>query len=99
MGDDISDLHLPIPERIQLAISRLPTLTHADIPLQDACPICLSAFDAILEGKVAEGARGETPDSDELAGVTKLVACGHIFCRAWYVNGYSDCLTATRGTE
>lgn len=36
-----------------------------------------------------EGARGETPDSDELAGVTKLVACGHIFCRAWYVKSRS----------
>ncbi|KAL1937733.1 hypothetical protein VTO73DRAFT_12886 [Trametes versicolor] len=85
MGDDISDLHLSIQERIQLAISRLPTLTHVDIPLNDSCPICLSAFDAILEGKAVEGARGETPDSDELAGVTKLVACGHIFCRACLV--------------
>ncbi|KAI9069244.1 hypothetical protein FKP32DRAFT_1587046 [Trametes sanguinea] len=82
-----SDLHLPVEERIQLAISRLPTLTKDDVPIDDSCPICLNPFDAILQPKAGEatGDSEEPPELDELAGVTKLVDCGHVFCRACLV--------------
>lgn len=83
---EIAELHLTVQERIQLAISRLPALTKADIPIEDSCPICLNPFDAILDGKTREELGGEgTPNFDEPAGVTKLVGCGHIFCKAWCV--------------
>ncbi|CDO71385.1 hypothetical protein BN946_scf184908.g143 [Trametes cinnabarina] len=91
MGDELSDLHLSVQERIELAISRLPVLTKADIPIEDSCPICLNPFDAILEPKAADGAVESPPEADELAGVTKLVACGHIFCRAWWLQSLFAC--------
>ncbi len=82
---EVAELHLSVQERIHLAISRLPVLAKDDIPLDDSCPICINPFEAALEGKAHEGL-GEAPsESDELAGVTKLVGCGHIFCRAWCV--------------
>ena len=81
---DVSELHLPMQERVQLAISRLPHLSKGEIPLQESCPICLTPFDTILENVAAEDASEGVPlEQDEKAGVTKLVACGHIFCRAW----------------
>ncbi|KAI0368083.1 hypothetical protein BV20DRAFT_485864 [Pilatotrama ljubarskyi] len=85
MSDDISELHLTVQERIQLAITKLPTLSNAEIPLQESCPICLNSFDVIVEGKAIDEAGAEAPEPGELAGVTKLVACGHIFCRACLV--------------
>ncbi|TFK83889.1 hypothetical protein K466DRAFT_602477 [Polyporus arcularius HHB13444] len=82
---EVAELHLSVQERIHLAISRLPVLAKDDIPLDDSCPICINPFEAALEGKAHEGL-GEAPsESDELAGVTKLVGCGHIFCRACLV--------------
>ncbi|KAI0650250.1 hypothetical protein C8Q79DRAFT_942822 [Trametes meyenii] len=91
MGDDISELHLPVQERIPLIISRLPTLTKNEIPFEDACPICLNPFDLILEGKAAEAVGPQTPEADNGAGVTKLVACGHVFCRACLVEWIKGC--------
>ena len=83
---EIAELHLTVQERIQLAISRLPALKKADIPIDDSCPICLNPFEAILDGKTLEEFGGEgVPDSEELVGVTKLVGCGHMFCKAWFV--------------
>ena len=80
--DFVAELHLSMQERIRLAISRLPILTKAEIPPEDSCPICLNPFDAILEGNDQAEASG-APESDETAGVTKLVGCGHVFCRPW----------------
>ena len=82
---EVAELHLSVQERIQLAISRLPVLAKEEIPLDDSCPICINSFEAVLEGKVHEGLGEALLELDELAGVTKLVGCGHIFCRAWYV--------------
>ncbi|PIL36958.1 hypothetical protein GSI_00650 [Ganoderma sinense ZZ0214-1] len=79
---EIAELHLTVQERIQLAISRLPALTKADIPVEDSCPICLNPFDAILDGKTREELGEGGPES---AGVTKLVGCGHVFCKACLV--------------
>ncbi|KAI0677064.1 hypothetical protein C8Q78DRAFT_1000991 [Trametes maxima] len=91
MGDDISELHLPVQERIQLIISRLPTLTKEEIPSEDTCPICLNLLDAIYEGKAAEGVERQTPEAANEVGVTKLVACGHVFCRSCLVEWIKGC--------
>ncbi|KAI0751562.1 hypothetical protein C8Q80DRAFT_1157952 [Daedaleopsis nitida] len=85
MDQEVAELHLSVQERIQLAIDRLPALTKDDIPLDDSCPICINPFDAILDGKAREGLGEEAPQDDELAGVTKLVGCGHVFCKACLV--------------
>ncbi|KAH9900036.1 hypothetical protein C8Q73DRAFT_681852 [Cubamyces lactineus] len=95
-SDDISELHLPMQERVQLAISRLPILQKDEIPSEESCPICLIPFEAILENNATEGAsEGEPVERDETAGVTKLVACGHIFCRAclveWIQGRHGSC--------
>ncbi|KAI0723108.1 hypothetical protein C8Q76DRAFT_721605 [Earliella scabrosa] len=85
MENEVAELHLSVQERIQLAISRLPVLSKDEIPLDDSCPICINPFEAILDGKAREGLGEESPQDDELAGVTKLVGCGHIFCKACLV--------------
>ncbi|KAI0772058.1 hypothetical protein BD413DRAFT_548014 [Trametes elegans] len=77
-ADVAAELNLTTQERIQRAISRLPVLSKAEVPQNDPCPICLNPFDTLLDGKPVEAA----PDLEShLTGVTKLVACGHIFCR------------------
>ena len=63
---------------IQQAISALPTLTTTDIPLDDSCAICLTAFDAVL---AEEAEMKVSTQNKEDYGVTKLVDCGHMFCR------------------
>ncbi|KAI0824739.1 hypothetical protein BC628DRAFT_1495936 [Trametes gibbosa] len=76
-----ADLHLSIPERIELAISRLSILQAAEVSLEDACPICLSSFGSVPDGNAAEDSDAATPDADEVAVVTRLEGCGHVFCR------------------
>ncbi|TBU48996.1 hypothetical protein BD309DRAFT_948271 [Dichomitus squalens] len=98
---DIAEAHLTVQERIQLAISRLPSLTKEQIPTDDPCPICLNPFDSILDGKTREELGGDpAPDSDDLAGVTKLVGCGHIFCKAclveWIRGRHGSCPSCRR---
>ena len=80
----IAELHLSVPERIERAISLLPALIKAEIPQDDSCPICLNPFDTIFEGSsLTEITEEPTPAPGEIAGVTKLVGCGHIFCKPW----------------
>ncbi|KAF8076336.1 hypothetical protein FPV67DRAFT_1776870 [Lyophyllum atratum] len=71
---------------IRLTIDSLPTLTSQDLPdTEDSCPICLTAFSSIFL------------DTDPDAGVTKLVACNHIFCRKdlaqWIMSLHGNCPT------
>lgn len=74
-------LALTSEQRVEQAVQKLPTLSAQDIPLEDSCPICLLPFLSILSGENIEpGAPGE------LAGVTKLQGCGHVFCRLECVN-------------
>lgn len=57
------------------AISRLPDLSEKDVDnLDDSCPICLLSFRSLLDG-TAEEVLGESS-----MGLTKVEACGHIFC-------------------
>ncbi|KAH9849969.1 hypothetical protein C2E23DRAFT_836909 [Lenzites betulinus] len=89
MSDDILDLHLSLSERIERTISRLATLPASEVPLEDSCPICLTPFESILEDKGPEGTEGAIPDADQ--GITKLEACGHIFCRPCMVQWIQSC--------
>ena len=62
------------------AISRLPDLDEKDVEnLDDSCPICLLSFRSLLDG-TAEEVTGESS-----MGLTKVEACGHIFCMHEYV--------------
>jgi len=61
-------------DRIEIFLESLPVLNKdSDVVLEDSCPICLMPFSSIF----AEDCSAEP----ELAGVTKLMGCGHIFCR------------------
>jgi hypothetical protein len=71
---------LTTEQRIELVIQKLPTLAADDVPPEDTCPICLVPFARVLAGETAHPEQpGESP------GVTKLTACGHMFCRFEYV--------------
>lgn len=76
-------------ERIREALAALPVL-HKDalagVDLEESCPICLVPLSNILAAAVAAEKEEDDAEEDEneeaaLAGVTKLVGCGHIFCR------------------
>ena len=83
--DDLDVVLAPTPEqRIERAIQKLPTLSAQNVPLGDSCPICLMSFSSVLSGEnVGPDAPGE------LAGVTKLQGCGHVFCRLECVHALS----------
>jgi len=57
-------------EKIRIALESLPVVDKHVVSQEDTCPICLVSFASIFQ-------------EDE--GVTKLVACGHVFCRREYV--------------
>lgn len=60
-------------ERIKAVIDSLPVLAAPDlVDADDSCPICLMSFTSLLQ------------DSAPDAGVTKLMACNHVFCRKEY---------------
>ncbi|GLB33758.1 putative zinc finger, C3HC4 type (RING finger) [Lyophyllum shimeji] len=80
------DVPEDILERIRLAIDSLPALTAQDLfDTDDSCPICLTPFSSLFL------------DTDPEAGVTKLVACNHIFCRKdltqWIRSLHGNCPT------
>jgi len=60
-------------KRVKDALDNLPVLKASSIPKNESCVICLTPFDVILARKVPKG--------DSESGVTKLVGCGHLFCR------------------
>jgi len=61
-------------DRIEAFLQSLPVLDKdSDLVLEDSCPICLMPFTSIF----AEDCSAEP----EIAGVTKLTGCGHMFCR------------------
>jgi len=76
--------------RMEIFLSSLPALNKdSDIALEDSCPICLIPFTSIF----AEDSSAEP----EAAGVTKLMGCGHIFCRRdltnWIRSHHGSCPT------
>ncbi|KAG5639014.1 hypothetical protein H0H81_007922 [Sphagnurus paluster] len=75
-----------VRDRISLALKELPVLKPKDLlNIEDSCPICLASFASIFE------------DVDPEAGVTKLVACNHVFCRKdltqWIMSLHGNCPT------
>jgi hypothetical protein len=69
---------------IRTVLASLPVLSKDDVPLDDSCPICLIPFQSVLDEKAGE-AGCESVDAGCDSGVTKLVGCGHIFCRKEWV--------------
>jgi hypothetical protein len=67
-----------VSDRVRLVINSLPVLTSDDVPLNETCPICLVSFGSILK-ECAEYNLDE--GGSLLGGVTKLLGCGHVFCR------------------
>lgn len=80
-GIDIDAL-LTTEDRVRLAIDKLPSLTADVVNLEDSCAICLTGFASILSDEAE--LKGLDQYDEELgfeAGITKLVGCGHLFCR------------------
>ncbi|KAF8165389.1 hypothetical protein B0H34DRAFT_236423 [Crassisporium funariophilum] len=76
-------------ERIEVLLDSLPMLGKDNVILDDSCPICLMPFSSIL----AE----ECDEEPEMGGVTKLLGCGHVFCRRdlteWIRSRHGSCPT------
>ncbi|KAG2348842.1 hypothetical protein BDR05DRAFT_384009 [Suillus weaverae] len=87
-----SERHLALFQRVKDALDDLPVLHNSAIPKDESCAICLTPFDAILSGEVLQEGEGEFED-----GVTKVVGCGHLFCRKdlseWIRNFHGSCPT------
>ncbi|KZT13066.1 uncharacterized protein LAESUDRAFT_754084 [Laetiporus sulphureus 93-53] len=80
--EDSFDVH----GRALAAILQLPVLNRDEIPIEDSCPICLNSLGDICSGSIQnEGTyqeyHAEAAQEIPLSGVTKLVGCGHMFCR------------------
>ena len=70
----VDTVSLSPQDRIEAFLQSLPVLDKdSDLVLEDSCPICLMPFSSIF----AEDCSAEP----EIAGVTKLAGCGHMFCR------------------
>ncbi|KAF9462598.1 hypothetical protein BDZ94DRAFT_1260799 [Collybia nuda] len=74
-------------ERIKAIIESLPILSQPSElnDSDDTCPICLMSFTSLMQ------------DSNPDAGVTKLTACNHVFCRRdliqWIESRHGSCPT------
>jgi len=87
----VQDALLPPAERIKAVLASLPVIGKEGVDLEEPCPICLLSFEGVfkeeeerLSGKErAEKNEGEGQEEDweDVGGVTKLVGCGHVFCR------------------
>jgi len=76
------NVFLTTQDRIRLVIEKLPTLTADHVNLDDSCAICLTGFAFILNDEAELKASDQYDAELGLeAGVTKLVGCGHLFCR------------------
>lgn len=80
MGESQVEI-LTTQDMIRRAISALPTLTTTDIPLDDSCAICLTSFDVVLAEEAEMKISAQNEEEMIYHGVTKLVDCGHMFCR------------------
>ncbi|RDB22570.1 hypothetical protein Hypma_010247 [Hypsizygus marmoreus] len=74
-------------DRIKLIIDSLPVISVQDLPdTDDSCPICLTSFSSLFADR-----------TDPEAGVTKLIACNHIFCKKdliqWIQSLHGNCPT------
>jgi len=75
-----------VGDHINALVESLPVLASEDIlDIEDSCPICLMSFSSLVS------------DANIGEGVTKLVACNHIFCRKdltrWILSLHGNCPT------
>ena len=87
----VHDALLSPHDRIKNLLASLPVLGKDAVDLEEPCPICLMPFSSVLADEADAGLNSteSNKDADEkekdkeeaLGGVTKLVGCGHIFCR------------------
>jgi len=70
----LSERQLALFQCIKDALDDLPVLHASSVPKDESCAICLTPFNSILAGEVPQ-------EGDAEVGVTKVVGCGHLFCR------------------
>ena len=78
------DPNIPITnlDRIRHTIDQLPILTVKDVQLDDSCAICFTGFASILSDAAdVQPSIDFNVDGEVELGITKLVGCGHLFCR------------------
>ncbi|TFK55472.1 hypothetical protein OE88DRAFT_1651796 [Heliocybe sulcata] len=79
-----ADVCLGPYERARAMVGKLPDLKRDTVPLDECCPICLLNFGSFYEEQAIAVTEAKEADIEEGAagkGVTKLVGCGHLFCR------------------
>ncbi|KAF9569061.1 hypothetical protein CPC08DRAFT_702178 [Agrocybe pediades] len=101
----VQDALLSPQQRIKVVLDSLPVLRKEDLDLDEPCPICLMSLSAVFaeeeERLMAKGVGSEEKQEEEgeemITGVTKLLGCGHIFCRRdlteWIRNQHGSCPT------
>ena len=89
----VHDALLSPHHQIKILLASLPVLAKDAVDLEEPCPICLMPFSSVFadeadaglnsaeSNKEADENEKERDKEEDLGGVTKLVACGHIFCR------------------
>ena len=91
----VHDALLSPHDRIKTLLASLPVLGKDAVDLEEPCPICLMPFSSVLADEADAGLNSaesnneadekEKDKEEALDGVTKLVGCGHIFCRREWV--------------
>ncbi|KIJ70002.1 hypothetical protein HYDPIDRAFT_171924 [Hydnomerulius pinastri MD-312] len=89
-----SERRLTLLRRVQEALEDLPVLKEDVIPKDESCAICLTPFASILSGEFSYDDEKVTACEN---GVTKVVGCGHMFCRRdlteWIRGCHGSCPT------
>ncbi|KAF8974310.1 hypothetical protein BDZ97DRAFT_1772899 [Flammula alnicola] len=102
--DLVQDALMSPHDRIRALLESLPVLTKdmmAGVGLEEPCPICLTPFLTVFEEAEGEGVQRQEDIAEEAVveflGVTKLVGCGHVFCRRdlteWIRSQHGSCPT------
>ena len=87
----VHDALLASHDRIKILLASLPVLGKDAVDLEEPCPICLMPFSSLFVDEADERLKSaesnvemdekEKEEGEALGGVTKLVGCGHMFCR------------------
>ncbi|KZT29315.1 hypothetical protein NEOLEDRAFT_1175025 [Neolentinus lepideus HHB14362 ss-1] len=85
-------------DRARLLVSKLPDLKREEVPSDECCPICLLTFRSFYEEDSASAMETKGKDGEDGGaerGVTKLMGCGHLFCRKdlneWILGLHGTC--------
>ncbi|KAH7887798.1 hypothetical protein F5I97DRAFT_1926207 [Phlebopus sp. FC_14] len=87
-----SERRLALLRRVQDAVDDLPILDRDRVPKDESCAICLTPFSSILSVEIPYDTLGNLE-----SGVTKIIGCGHMFCRKdlteWIRSCHGSCPT------